>query len=218
MVPASPACASLGAAGAELLMLLLHAVDQFLRAEWLAMRSCQFLRGLRHRHHEDQHQVDNQPEAAAEDRQQHECQAHPHDIHAQPGCQAVAYAGPELAVLDAVQAARPPCGGGRRAGSARCSRSGIPGGRDHRSHFLQDPLDLRRVHHSLVLAQYQPALVGNGLLQVREDLGTVRVVRQRAFGLLQVAAQRLVAVLIDLVGVVVQVDRGDLAHVIAPGG
>ena len=60
--------------------------------------------------------------------------------------------------------------------------------------------------------QVAGTLVGNGLLEVGQDLGAVRVVVELGLRATQIGADPLVGVLVELVRLAIQVDRDDFVH------
>jgi hypothetical protein len=63
-----------------------------------------------------------------------------------------------------------------------------------------------------VRAQIPLTLVGDGLLQIRDDLGAVGVLAERLLGPGEVLTQGVVARFVELVGVAIQVDADDFLH------
>ncbi len=82
----------------------------------------------------------------------------------------------------------------------------------HRTHFGHDAIHLGRGDDGLVRSQIGAALVRNRLLEIRHDLGAIRIVRELPLGLGQVLAQGVVPALIELVRVAIQVDADDFLH------
>ena len=176
------------------------------------------VRGRDDEHHDD---VDQDARAEGEDADG-EDDPEDCDIDPQVGGEPVADAGDLGALADPVElagGAGARRGGGRAGRSARAAR-GLPrlwllaaarvvlDG----PHLLDHVLDLLRDHDGLVGPEHGAELVGDRLLDVRHDLVPVGIALEAAARGLQVGTERLVAVLLELVGVSVEVDRDDFVH------
>ncbi len=194
----------------------------------------------RHGHGYDyQHdQVHDHTDAAGKHRKQGEYRPHRRHIDSQVGSQAVADAAQHATLTNAEQVARRDsgighiawrltplrAGGGARARTRRhlCSavRAGIGTGTRgtafHRTHLLQGQSDLLGRDHVLVCADPVRQFVGDGLLQIGENLIAIRIALESGLGALQIGGERFAALGFNLPGVAVQADRIDRAHDQAP--
>jgi hypothetical protein len=150
-----------------------------------------------------------------EERREGECDAHERHVDPEKGGDAVADAANHGAVHDSVQPPRRTvAGGGFRGPAGRLAVAGAVHRRGSvdRSHLPDDLRDFGGRHHGLVRTEELLALVCDGLLEVRDDLGAVGVVRQRVFGAGEIFPQGVVSALVELIRVAIQVDADDFLH------
>jgi hypothetical protein len=198
---------------AEFARIFFYAIDQLVGIERRAMRGGAFLSRFSGRHDEAHGNVDEDPHPAGEHGQQHEQHPYPHRVDAEIRRQPAADASPHAAFGQPVHATRERISRRARAGAGPGARGRCARGRAfHRTHLGEDASDVVDTDDGLVRAEAGAALVADGLLQVREDLGPVRVSFQVALCCGQVVAQCVVAFFVNLVGVVVEIDRRDFAH------
>jgi hypothetical protein len=118
-----------------------------------------------------------------------------------------------------IQPLRRRCGAARAAHVRLFGRGGPSGCvtvRLHRSHLLQDTLDLRRSQHVLVWPQKVGALVRNRLFQVGHDLRLVGIVLELTLCTFQIGTQALKTRLLEMESVTVEIDDDDGVHVWRP--
>jgi hypothetical protein len=133
----------------------------------------------------------------------------------QVGSDAIADAGEHRAFADEIQPLRGACAS-LRAASAACvaaDRCAVD-----RSHLLDDLVDLPVGDDRLVRGEIPAALLGDRLLEVRDDFGAVRIVFELTLRPVEVGDQSRLSSLFDLVRMAVQTDGNDLLHVIVPAG
>ena len=82
--------------------------------------------------------------------------------------------------------------------------------------MVQRRLQFLERHHLLVRPQALRALVGDGLLEVGEDLGPVRVAREARARLGEPGLEARIGVLLELVGVAVEAGGDDAFHEVVP--
>jgi hypothetical protein len=172
--------------------------------------------GVRERNHQHHDEVGQGPQAAGEQRQHHEDDAHDGDVDIEIGGDSGADAAQHGALADLIQAAGSRFRGRVRTRSLgawrlRCAagagRIGLYG-----AHFLDQAVDLLGAYHILVRPQIVRAFVGDRLLEIRHDLGAIRIVLQLLLCGIQVGTQGAAARLFDVEGNAVEIDDDDGVH------
>jgi hypothetical protein len=197
------------------------AADEFFGVEGHAERGGAILSGLRHRHDEHHHDIRNQPEARAEDGEEHECDAHPGHVDVDVGGDAVADAAPHRTFANLEQAlARRGTSGGSRAARALGTSGGTGGGVTcglfirgfHRTHLFDDAFDFRDAHDGLVRPEHSTAFLADGLFEIGHHFGAIRTVLEAGIRSLQVGAQQIEAGLLELIRISVEADADYFLH------
>ena len=198
-------------------------VDQILCIKRCAVGLSAFGGGLCLGHDEQRCDIHQQPHAR-EQRHQYPQYTHPHHVDTEVGSKAGAYTAEQLSLSEAIET---PwllawASGGSKA-LLGCVCRGIALGPSclliatgYRAHLAQDLAHFCCGDHILVGAQKAVALVSDSLFQIGQDFLPVRIVGQASLGSGHVVAQRRIALVLDLVSVVVQIDCDDLAHVSVP--
>jgi hypothetical protein len=70
----------------------------------------------------------------------------------------------------------------------------------HRTHFLERQCNFLGAHDILVSAHVARQFVGDGLLEIRQDLVSIRITTESCFGTLEVGSERLIPLGFDLPG------------------
>ncbi len=169
------------------------------------------------RHDDHQQNVNSDPDALRREREHDENHADDRDVDVKVGREPLADAAEDRAIANQIQPPRR-----RGVGMRTFARGGGTGHRwfsmsaVHGTHLLNDPLHLGVAHDGLVLTEDAIALVGDGLLEIGNNLRLVRVVLQLDFGGIEVRAQRRERALFQLIRVAIQVDDDDFLHSYGP--
>ena len=199
----------------EVRVVALGLVDQLLRRERPAARRGALFGGVGVGNDEHQHAVDDEPRAPSQDRQHHEGDTDESDVDVEVGCQPRTEAADHRAFADLVEPPSRALGVARflaSRGRAASRGGGVRVAGIDRSHLGEDAIDLAAGDDRLVRPEQAVALLGDGLLEIGEDLGTIRVVSEPDAGALEISDERVVAGFLDVIRAAVQVDGDHFLH------
>src|SRR6516225_6399272 len=162
-----------------------------------------------------ENQISQNPCPLRYNREGYEDDANDGDVDVKVSGQTVTNAAEHGALADLIEALAGAC---PRAGPpvTRSVALGWPTSRAFgafdRSHVSDDLLNFEGGDNCLVWAEKPIALVGNGLLEVGDDLLAIRVVFELDLSPIQVSTQQIVGRLVELIGMAVQIDRDHFLH------
>ena len=205
----------------EFSVVLLGAIDDFLRVERRAGRCGMLLTGVREGNHQHHDEVDQNPDARGKQCQQHKPDTHDRDVDVEVSREPGAHAAQHGAFAYLIQPLRRGAGAAARFGlRVRFGPRRRAGRRRafalNRSHLLENIVDFGGGQDILVRSQVVRALVGDRLLEIGHDFDPVGIVLELCLRALEIGSQALKARFFEMKRISIEIDDDDCVHAQRP--